>query len=309
MASNNMTNPEPIVPQANAQGDRQSLESIFGGSSNPSGRPSLDSILGLDKPKEEPLDIGGTIKATEGGLAEGMGGTLALPLINWAGRKIIEHLPDDTVVAGLTKQQMLDNLDRSPDLQKQFESQFERDKHPNAYTAGEVTGVLATLAPSITKGVVKLAETETGKKVLDAAGNIAKAPFTLTRDLAVGTARKAKDIVGLGDNATAEIMSSPEVHPFVAASPEKAKLVADAIKQGYEPRDIKFLTTLSDADKPALKEMTDLAATGEGDLRAAYAGKRPADVVGDSVLEPLKKIQAINNERIKRCRSYCYGKW
>ncbi len=127
---------------------------------------------------------------------------------------------------------------------------------------------------------------------------LAKAGATTARDFTTGTlskvAGKAGDLNPFGK--VAEVASSPEVHPFIAQSPQNASAVTEAVKQGFEPRDIKFLATIASTDKPALQEMSKLAETGAGDLRAQYAGKRPADVVGDTVLDPLKKIQAKNAE-------------
>ena len=254
--------------------------------------------------------IGDTVdkaKTLTGSIAEGMGGTLPLPVIDWAGRKIVESLPDTATFGGLTKQQMLDNLDKSPSLQSKFDEMIGADKNPTTAKVGEVAGTIASLVVPALEGAKVLAGTEAGAKAID----LAKTPFRAVRDFAVGTkdavvdtAKTAKTKAGNAVESVfsptdkiAEVVSSPEVHPFVAQSPANAQLVSDAVKQGFEPRDIKFLTTVGEADKPAMKEMTDLAAKGEGDLRAQYAGKRPADVVGDSILQPLREIQKINQSR------------
>jgi len=161
--------------------------------------------------------------------------------------------------------------------------------------------VRATEAFKTSKAVGGEVLDATGKAITDTAKATADAlvvnPARATRDFTVGlkdkAVSKAKNMVSPADKI-AEVASSPEVHPFVAQSPEHAKLVTDAVKQGYEPNDIKFLSTISEADKPALQEMMKLAEEGATDKRKLALGKRPMDVVGDSTLAPLKEIQKIN---------------
>lgn len=172
------------------------------------------------------------------------------------------------------------------------------DSHPEIAQSAEAVNNIAN-ALLIADGVIKA-----GVKIAPLAGNAVDAtvsgvtaPFKAARDLTVGTVDKVVDktkSMFTPMDKIAEVSSSPEVHPFIAASPENAKLVADAVQHGFEPKEIKFLTTIAPADKPAMSEMTKLAETGAGDLRAQYAGKRPADVVGDSILAPLREIQKIN---------------
>jgi len=300
------TNTPPIAPAVTGMGNRPSLESIFGTSSTPANRPSLASLLGTSTPAVSPATPSPTAplppstmkekaSAILGGAAEGLGGTLALPVIDWAGRKIIESLPDSASFAGVTKAQMLENLDKSPELQKQFEELTSQDKAPTFAKTAEALSTVASLIVPVKEAVGAFKSSDFLKNAKEA---FITDPAKTARDFSVGVkdtaVAKTKNLVSPADKI-ADVASSPEVHPFIAKSPENAKVVTDAVKQGFEPRDIKFLSTISEADKKPMQEMFDLAENGAGDLRAQYAGKRPADVVGDSVLQPLRELQKVNS--------------
>lgn len=268
---------------------KPSLESIFGtpqatgGTSFPSSKPSLESILGVSKPDLPPASIKDKALAVTGGLAEGLGGTMGLGAIDWAGRKLIEKLPEDTTFAGLSKAQMLQNLDNSPDLQKQFESKFAKDKAPELYENSEIVGMLAGLAPLPVAGARYLAGTKPGRIVRD-----------LTIGLVPATLKSAKNLYkGVDTEALASTLASPEVAPFIGRSPENIKVVEQAMKQGFEDKDIKFLATINEADKADLKQMKELAEKASTDRRAEV-GKRPMDIVGENGVSIIREIQKIN---------------
>jgi hypothetical protein len=120
------------------------------------------------------------------------------------------------------------------------------------------------------------------------------------RDMTVGLASdvlkkgksKATDLAKGVDGATlSEVISSPEVHPFVTANPANVKAVEEALKQGFEPKDVKFMASIQDADKEAIKKMKDLAEKASGNLRIQ---ERPIDIVGENGIKTLKDIQNIN---------------
>lgn len=269
---------------------KPSLESIFGtpqqaGGMGTSARPSLDSILGVNKPDLPPASTKEKVLATTGGLAEGLGGTMGLGVIDWAGRKLIEKLPEDTTFAGLTKAQMLENLDKSPSLQKQFESRFAKDKAPELYDNAEIVGMVAGLAPLPVAGARYLAGTK---------------PVRAVRDLSVGllsgSLRGAKNLYkGVDTETFANTLASPEVAPFIAKSPENIKVVEQAFKQGFEDKDIKFMSTINDADKADIKQMKELAEKASTDRRAEV-GKRPMDIVGENGVATIKQVQKLNEE-------------
>ena len=153
-------------------------------------------------------------------------------------------------------------------------------------TNDQVVQAYNNLAPEQQKVIKSIVDSSglLGIEALAKTPALASKVITPVRDFTVGTADKvAKGVKNISNptDKISEIASSPEVHPFIASSPANAKLVADSVKQGFQPKEVKFLTTINKADKPAMKEMTDLAEKGMGDLRAQYAGKRPADVVGD----------------------------
>lgn len=274
------------------------------------GSGSLDveaKKLGLDltpfKPKPE-AGIVDKAKAVVGGASEGLGANLPLIGIQWAGRKLIENLPDTATFAGLTKAQMLDNLDKSPDLQTKFETMMGKEKAPGAYKVGEIAGTIAGLAVPAIEGTKALAATKTGGAVLDAVGK----PFQAVHDFTVGTKdkvtaqatkafekAKAANPFASVDKVT-ELNATPEVSSFVTQAPENSKVVVDAVKQGVPDKDIKWLSTIQENEKPALQEMFNLAKKGSVDKEAEMLGKRPMDVVGENVLKPLKDIQKVNED-------------
>lgn len=161
--------------------------------------------------------------------------------------------------------------------------------------------VRATEAFKKTKAVTGEAVDATGKAIVDAGKATTDAlitnPVKDVVDFTVGlkdkTVNKAKSMVSPSEKI-AEVASDPAIHPFIAQSPEHAKLVTDAVRQGFEPKEVKFLAGIGEADKTAMREMMDLAESGSTDLEKGLTGKRPADVVGDSVLKPLREIQNLN---------------
>jgi hypothetical protein len=154
---------------------------------------------------------------------------------------------------------------------------------------------IASVIPAVKGG--KLA-VDTG---VDVAGDITKAGIKkvddatkFTRDMTVGMYDKAKDLTkGVDSTTLSDTLSSPEVLPFIQSSPANIKVVESALKQGFQPKDIKFMSTIGEADKQAIREMKDLAEKASGDLRAEV-GKRPIDVVGDSGVDTLREIQKVN---------------
>lgn len=267
---------------------KPSLESIFGTQASDvasSSRPSLESILGTSKPDLPPASIKDKALAITGGLAEGLGGTMGLGVIDWAGRKLIEKLPEDTTFAGLSKAQMLENLDKSPELQKQFESKFAKDKAPELYDNAEIVGIASGLATLPISGARFLAGTKPVRAVRD-----------LTVGLLSGSFKGAKNLYkGVDTETLANTLASPEVAPFIAKSPDNIKTVEQALKQGFEDKDVKFMATINDADKADIKQMKELAEKASTDRRAEV-GKRPMDIVGENGVATIKQIQKLNEE-------------
>lgn len=162
---------------------------------------SLSDRIGVSQaPKESPImtglkNVAGTTKAITGGFGEGAAG-VALTGIDWAGKKAIEALPENFSVAGVTKQQMLANLEKATPLREQYQQQMGAKEYPTAYGAGKLTGEVASLAAPVSeigKGVESLT------KVLGAGQKTAK----LTRAGAEGAAFTAGAGLQEGEKPTA----------------------------------------------------------------------------------------------------------
>lgn len=105
---------------------------------------------------------------------------------------------------------------------------------------------------------------------------------------------KAGDIArGVDSTTLSEVVSAPEVAPFITSNPANIKTVEEALKQGFEPKDVKFLSSLQEADKESIKRMKDLAEKASNDIRVQ---ERPIDIVGENGIATLKKIQNINSQ-------------
>lgn len=303
-----------------------SLESIFGGASVNPNRPSLDSILGVTAPVKKAettpsftervtTDLkkrGENILENTGEMTEQssiLRSALKLPetVIRNAGQiaggigdvmteAIVTAIPDE-VKAKAT------SIFQTPEGQKALESMNNgmeaytkwAEANPNISKDLEAVLNIASVIPAVKGG--KLA-VDTG---VDITGDLAKAGMKkvddatkFTRDMTVGMYDKAKDLTkGVDSTTLSDTLSSPEVLPFIQSSPANIKVVESALKQGFQPKDIKFMSTIGEADKQAIREMKDLAEKASGDLRAEV-GKRPIDVVGDSGVDTLREIQKVN---------------
>lgn len=131
-------------------------------------------------------------------------------------------------------------------------------------------------------------------KMLSKTGTVAKDTATFTRNRATGLSTWAKNAVrGVDTNILDETLKTPEVSSYITSA-DRFGNVQEAVKQGFAPEDVKFLSTLAEQDKTAFQEMKQLADAGADNLRNKYAGKRPIDVVGDTILDPLRNIQRTN---------------
>lgn len=90
----------------------------------------------------------GNAKAALGGVASGVGGAI-LTAQDILGRKIVNALPENTTIAGVTKQQMQQNLANAPKLQEQLKKEFGGDTYNSASEVGQVAGEIATLAAPV----------------------------------------------------------------------------------------------------------------------------------------------------------------
>jgi len=241
------------------------------------------------------------VKATAGGIAKGLGGTIGLPVIGWAGRKIVEALPEDVTFGGLSKTQMLDNLDKSPKLQEQFDTMMSKEKAPDVFKTAETVGLIAGLAPAGVSLGAKLAKTELGAKAVETVASVVRP----VRDFTLGTVEtgvkavkatgtKAKDIYkGVDSAELTDVIMAPEVAPFVQASPASVKTIEEALKQGFEPKRVKFLASVSDADKVTMREMKALAEEAGTNERIT---RRPMDIVGENGVKIIRNVSNVNQK-------------
>ena len=131
-------------------------------------------------------------------------------------------------------------------------------------------------------------------KLASKTGSALSGATTGVRNRAVGLLDRAKEAVaGVDKNMLDTTLSTPEVSSYINSA-DRFGNVREAVKQGYNQEDIKFLSSLSEQDKGALQEMKKLADAGADNLRNKYAGKRPIDVVGDTILDPLRNVQKLN---------------
>jgi len=109
-------------------------------------KPERTLITDIKSVAQDPI---GSAKALAGGVAKGAGVEFAGSAIDWAGRKAIEALPNTFQVAGVTKQQMLENLSKAPSINEQFEKNQSMDVHPNLAATGEVAGFVGSVGPAL----------------------------------------------------------------------------------------------------------------------------------------------------------------
>jgi hypothetical protein len=148
--------------------------------------------------------LGSKVKAVVGGVSSGIGTDLALSTIDVVGRKAVESLPDDFQVAGITKQQMLENLSGAPKLREQFKQEMGGMENPELFTAGQVAGTVSAVAPAVKTGLVKLAETSTGQKAIGkVVETVGKAKGQITDKLAQRNVGKVTELL----NPTEELLT------------------------------------------------------------------------------------------------------
>jgi hypothetical protein len=70
-----------------------------------------------------------------------------------------------------------------------------------------------------------------------------------------------------------------------------AKYIKDAQKQGFTEKDINFLATISDADKPTVQKMFELTAKAQSNPRQIT---RAADVLGENATNIVKQVEKQN---------------
>lgn len=77
-----------------------------------------------------------------------------------------------------------------------------------------------------------------------------------------------------------------------ADNPKFASLVSEAEKQGFSEKEINFLATVQDADKPILKEMFDVTAKAQSNPRQI---RRASDILGDNATKIVQQIEKQNS--------------
>lgn len=102
---------------------------------------------------------------------------------------------------------------------------------------------------------------------------------------------KFKGGASAGDDMKAVL--DPEIAARATADKSFGAVVKEAQKQGFSDSNINFLSTISEADKPVLKNMFDLTVKAQSNPRQIT---RAADVLGDSILKQVQQVQKLNSE-------------
>lgn len=76
-------------------------------------------------------------------------------------------------------------------------------------------------------------------------------------------------------------------------NPNFSGMVKEAGKQGYTEKEINFLSTVSDADKPVLQKMFNLTASAQSNPRQV---ERASDLLGDNATGIVRQVQTQNRE-------------
>lgn len=190
-------------------------------------------------------NVVGAAKAFTGGAATGLGATLPLTGIDYAGRHLIEALPDNFSVAGVTKQQMLENLDKSKPLTEQFANTEGKQEHPTAFSAGEAAGTTGGL---IEGG----AQTKLGMQGIKKAGDIIE-----------GGVNAVKPVVEAGTNAVKQAAGKVTE----AVTPKAPDLYSQALKHvtpEYNPEMVGKKITQNVIDNAGKITPTEMSRVNEG---------------------------------------------
>jgi methylphosphotriester-DNA--protein-cysteine methyltransferase len=170
--------------------------------------------------------------------------------------------------------------------------------HPEAAANLESVADIAGLLVG-GKGVQKVAE-----KGVEGAMGVARGSEKVIdvveagKDKVVGAAKGIKNVIK-PDEAIVAAQKESGVIPTLdtkiiqkaESEPKFKTLVEDAKKQGYSEKEINFLGSVSDTDKPVLKKMFDMTAKAQKDPRQI---ERAADVLGENANSIFKQVSAQN---------------
>lgn len=221
------------------------------------------------------------------------GGALAGGFLDIIGESISSAVPDSLKESAKSKAV---ELLSTPDGQKAVEAMQKgaeaystwAKENPNLSKDLESVANIASVIPMV-KGAKMV-----GGSVLEASKAVTRPVRDMTVGLATKGTRKAKDLAtGVDSTVLSETIASPEVNAFVTSNPENVKAVSEALKQGFEPKDVKFLSSISDTDRQSIREMKELAEKASQDIRIQ---ERPIDIVGKNGMTTLKSIQNINSK-------------
>lgn len=291
-----------------------SLEEIFGTPQQPAiggSRPSLDSILGVgsatpeksftEKVTEDLKKRGENILENTDQLQDEGVKRLPETVLRNAGQVaggVLDILGN--AISSATPQPVKDkvmSIFQTPEGQKAVESLGKglesynawAKENPNLSKDIESVFNISQVIPLV-KGVGMA--TDVAVDTTKAGLNLTRKARDLTTGMVTDTYKKGKDILkGVDSDTLVTTLSDPELQPFLTASVDNTKKISEALKQGFEPKEVKFLATVEEADKPAIRQMKELAEKAETNLREQ---KRPIDIVGDNGIRTLRKIQDLN---------------
>lgn len=98
---------------------------------------------------------------------------------------------------------------------------------------------------------------------------------------------KAQEESGLRTTLDKTIIEKTKIKP------EFGSMVDEAKKQGFSDKEINFLGTVKDADKPVLEKMYDVTAKAQSNPRQI---QRASDILGDNASNIVKQVKAQNKE-------------
>lgn len=166
------------------------------------------------------------------------------------------------------------------------------EKHPEAAkNLGAVVDIASILPIGELAGQTVKKTASVAKNSLNAVEDVATSVANRTKNAVV----KATETI-MPENRTANKAFKSAIDPVVtekiSVNPVLKSTVKEAEKQGFDPKDINFLASVSDTDKPALKEMFDLTVKAQSDPRQIV---RAGDKLGDNVVNQVRQVQALNS--------------
>ncbi len=237
-----------LVDRLGIKSPQNKIRDMFTSASNPQATEAMGGTSNTNaivQSVKHPLTFAG-------GVATSQGATLPLTALDTLAPHIVKALPEDFSLAGVSKQQMLDNLGKGQSLNDQFKHIEGADVNPVADTSGKVAGTIASLTPLALENVPKIATAigektqpiiQAGKDILEnrAQGEI----DTFAKELVSPKATEAVKETALKQGRVVEpgILKSGKILPS-----KRDTQVAEAVKPFISPKNtpVQNLNSISD---------------------------------------------------------------